>query len=780
MNNWKKLDLCGSWRLACEENEKYLQRRSCFKKIAQIEDSDMELFDAKVPGNYDLSLWEHEHENSPGSEFFGENHLKFIEYENLHAWYCRRFTYDEEPGGNEYLLFEGLDTFAEIYLNGDLAGETYNMLIPHEIRAVGLVRGENEIMIHISPACIVARKKKVEAGAYAMTYGYAGVNVRRAAHTYGWDIMPRIVSGGIWRPVSLVAKPADRVDEAYIHTLKIDRRNGYGVLCLHYNLTVSRDSLRGYTVRFRGRCGDSSFEAEQTLWHTAGKLHAVVQNCRFWWPRPSGSPELYDASVELSRDGEVLDIYTERVGVRTVELKRTSLTDGAGNGEFKFIINDEPLFVKGSNWVPADAFHSRDRERMTCILPMLVDIGCNAVRCWGGNVYENDYFYDYCDENGLMVWQDFAMGCGVYPQDEEFRRDIEYEACAIITRLRNHASIVLWAGDNECDMAYSWNGFRRDPNVNVLTRAILPSAVERHDPARAYLPSSPYIDAEAYKVGEDFTPEQHIWGPRDYYKGTYYAGNPAHFASETGYHGCNSPQSIRKFIDEDHLWPYTNNSQWIYRSTSPELEGSPFSYRTELMAKQIRELFGEIPGNLEDFSFASQASQAEALKFFIELFRGSKWRKTGIIWWNLIDGWPQLSDAVVDYYGEKKLSYEYIKRSQAPVCFMFREARNWNMELVAVNDLLSEVEVCFTVADIETGDCLLSGRTAIPANSLVSAGSIPYSASEKKMILIRWETGGAEYKNHYLSGTPTFDLRTYAGWIKKAGLAAEDYFYEAI
>jgi len=513
-------------------------------------------------------------------------------------------------------------------------------------------------------------------------------------------------------------------------------------------------------------------------------MNGWIQNCQFWWPRPMGKPNLYDVNVELCHNGIVLDTFSQRIGVRTVDLKRSSVTDAAGNGEFCFFVNNERLFVKGTNWTAADAFRSRDRERLPDILPMLNDLGCNAIRCWGGGVYENDYLYDFCDENGILVWQDFAMGCSIYPQDPEFCRTIEKEACAAVIRLRNHACILLWAGDNEVDCAYSWNGIGQDPNKNILTRQILPKVMERHDPLRAhtYLPSSPYIDETAYKTGnvgeQFFAPEQHLWGPRDYFKGPYYANSIAHFASEIGYHGCNSPESIKKFIDKDHIWPYQENEQWIYHSASPDIEGSLYSYRIELMAKQIRELFGVIPDNLEDYSFASQVSQAEAKKFFIELFRSSKWRRTGIIWWNLIDCWPQFSDAIVDYYGEKKLAYEYIKRSQTPVCLMFREPKNWNLELVAVNDTLDDVEAVYTVTDVETDCCLLSGQTRVSANGLSSVGILPYSASEKKMLIIQWKLGGAEYKNHYLCGTPAFDLQHYTFWMRKAGLAAEGYFYK--
>ena len=169
-------------------------------------------------------------------------------------------------------------------------------------------------------------------------------------------------------------------------------------------------------------------------------------------------------------------------------------------------------------------------------LELLGESGCNVVRCWGGNVYEDDAFYDFCDEKGILVWQDFGMGCALYPQDDAFAEKIYTEAVSVIKRLRNHASLTLWAGDNEVDEFSLVHVRGIDPNTNRLTREVLPRAVREHDVVRPYLPSSPYVDEEAFRT-RGAVPEAHLWGPRDYFKGKYYGENYCHFASETGYHG---------------------------------------------------------------------------------------------------------------------------------------------------------------------------------------------------------------------------------------------------
>jgi beta-mannosidase len=238
-----------------------------------------------------------------------------------------------------------------------------------------------------------------------------------------------------------------------------------------------------------------------------------------------------------------------------------------------------------------------------------------------------------------------------------------------------------------------------------------------------------------------------------------------------GYHGCPSPDSVKRFISGDKLWPWNGNDEWLVHAASPELTGeTPYKYRIELMTKQVRELFCEIPDNLDDFSIASQISQAEAFKYFIELFRTAKWRKTGIVWWNLVDAWPQFSDAVVDYYGVKKLAFAYIKRSQAPLCLMFGEPKDWALPLFVSNDTGKSMQIQYKVSDIESKTQLCASECFVEANSARKIWETPYSMSEKRMYLIEWSAFGEAFINHYLSGQPSFDLQKYIALAKQGGI----------
>lgn len=428
---------------------------------------------------------------------------------------------------------------------------------------------------------------------------------------------------------------------------------------------------------------------------------------------------------------------------------------------------------KGTNHVPLDPFHSRDAAKYDKLFELLTDSRCNIVRCWGGNVYEDTRFFDLCDEKGIMVWQDFGMGCAAYPQDEEFCEKLRAEAKSVIKKLRSHPALVIWCGDNECDQTYYWSKIG-DPNKNVLTREVLPRAVFMYDPHRPFIPSSPYVAPENY--GEllatkdfDMCPENHLWGPRNYFKSPVYTESSVNFISEMGYHGANSIESLKKFIPEGHLWNdgnVTDDKYWLCHASCVDTENNPYTYRIKLMFEQAHAYFGRMPETLEEFVFMSQVSQAEAKKYYIERMRVKKWTTSGIIWWNMLDGWPQLSDAVVDYYFDKKLAYEYIRRVQGKVLVMFDEPRGWNLNAYAGNDSLEEFDVTYEITDADSGEIVMSGETHIGANTNKQIGALRVSTGDQRMFIIKYTYNGVTEYNHYVLGHPPFGYEKYRKWLE--------------
>ena len=710
---------------------------------------------ANVPGNVEFAL--QAAGMLPEDLFMGDNILKCQEFETWDFLYERHFTMTPEELARPWrLVFEGVDCVADYYLNGTLLAHTENALIAQTIPCGGALREDNTLQVYLRSALAAAAEEDYYPFALRDGYyhNYEQLRLRKPASSFGWDIMPRTVSAGLWRGVRIEEIPETEFTDVYIATGRADAREA--MLRVNFQLRTAPQNLRRLSLRVEGRCGDSTFFTEQKLYFSAGFVCVTVAQPKLWMPRGYGEPNLYDTTVTLLIDGEPAAEYRTRVGIRTVRLDRSPKAEGFR--EFRFFVNGVPVFMKGSNWVPLDAFHSRDPLRLQKALTMLADLNCNIVRCWGGNVYEDHAFFELCDEYGIMVWQDFAMACGPYPEDEKFRRVMEAEARAVIRKLRGHASLLLWCGDNECDY------YAADPADNRITRELLPEIVKQEDPYRPYLASSPDLGERA--PGDtrytDVSAEQHIWGARDHYKARFYAEHTARFVSETGYHGCNSVESIKKFITPDALWPWEDNHEWKIHAADAGRDW--YSGRIRMMARQTRQTFGAIPDNLDDFVFASQFTQAEAKKFFIEKMRMGKWERTGVIWWNLTDGWPQFSDAIVDYYFDKKLAYDWIRRSQQDVVLCMGEIADWKAPLVVCNDTLRDVSGSYLVRDGETGEVLAEGTFDAPANGNTRLPGVELYYSEKRLLILELRYDGKTVYNHKLTGEVPYELAAARRW----------------
>lgn len=777
---------------------------------------------AVVPGNFELDMVRAGLLEDP---YWGSNITKLRELEDRHLVY--RATFDKpvlEDNELPVIRFEGIDTYADIYVNGFFRESTENMFMTYEVPLLRYNWDElkdtgNELTVHIRPTMIEAQSDVIPPSAGTFLFGYGSLYARKAPSSFGWDILCRAVSGGIWRPVYIDTVKTPAIREIFLYTRAVspspeDHTRGYAEMNLYYAVDLGGDTYypfdcdkhpnelpNGYTITVEGVCNDSTFSFTSDLWHTCGNIFIPIHGAYLWYPKNAGLPYLYDVTVTLRRGDVVVDTRNMKTGIRTVELDRT--TFAGENGQFRFVINGRPVFAMGSNWVPLDAFHSRDAERLPKALEMLDEAGCNIIRCWGGNVYEDHAFFDFCDAHGIMVWQDFAMGCAIYPVDEKMQENLREEVDHIVKKLRNHPSLCLWAGDNECDMAWwGWHGIRRNPLENVLTRKIIPDVLRLQDFTRPYLPSSPYLDEtaiEAMKHPENIVScqgtadisEDHLWGPRDYFKGPYYRTAGCHFASETGYHGCPAPETLKTYIPEDELWPiFTKATEedpfagdpkpsWFLHQTTMEYKYTGgFFYRIRLMTDQVRHMFTDIPRDLATYAKMSQISQAEAFKYFIERFRTAKWQRTGIIWWNLLDGWPQISDAVVNYDFTPKLAYHFIGRVQKPLHMAFADPTDGQFSLVGINDTSKDEVFTYTVKDI-TGlpadtdltaiPALLSGEVSIPADSAAPVAALPVVGMEKRFLLIEWKDSHGDHRSHFILEPEHLDFAQYVQALELCG-----------
>ncbi|MDR1463948.1 MAG: hypothetical protein LBJ11_01435 [Oscillospiraceae bacterium] len=760
------LSLDGAWELF-----HFPQRGSPVQTPDQLDDHLV--LPAVVPGEAQLDLVRAKVLPEPYED---QNIRALRPYEFHEWWYRRRFACPPPREGERLVLrFAGVDCRADYYLDGVLFGQSDNALIEHEfdVTARLAVGEEHTLVVHIhSPVeTAMERAGEAEPTERALEGGYEGLRLRRAPSSYGWDILCRCVTAGLWRSVTLERRGPHRAAQMYLTTRHISRSGEQVSARLRLHYVFETDALAdGLSLRLEGFFGgeeDPAFTLDRPVWFVAGAEEFDVPDARLWWPAgyfEEGQDEaaLYRVRLTLRRGAEVLCERWEPLGIRTLRLERTDVTTPQQPGNFCFSVNGTPILCKGSNWVPLDAFHSRDAARYDRALALFRESGCNMVRCWGGNVYEDTAFYDLCDRYGILVWQDFSFACARYPRQETFYEDCRREARRVILKFRQHPSLALWSGDNECDCMYT--GMGSDPNRNLLTREVLRREAEGLDGERPYLPSSPYLSPDVI-AGKGKPSEDHLWGPRDYYKGPFYLNADARFVSEMGYHGCPDRASLEEFLPPEALWPWRDNPAWITHASDFLGADGPYAYRVELMAKQIGELFGAVPEELDSFILASQLTQAEAKKFFIETARLRKWERAGILWWNMLDGWPQFSDAVVDWYFRKKLAYDFICRVQRPLCLMMTEPADWHCQLVAGNDSRRERAGHGRCWDAESGETLWEGDFRVPANENITLARIPVRASAQRLLLIEWEAGGEAGRNHYLAGPPPFDLRRIAALL---------------
>jgi beta-mannosidase len=766
----------GNWTLYFGQ-----QDENAPKTPIELVKSDFQKIPAQVPGNVEIDLLNAGIIENPE---IGNNVYNLRKFETCQWWYHRKFKQPKVPAGHQVnLRFDGIDCIADIWLNNKKIGRAENMFVEHDFEVTDLLKEENELFVCIHSPILEGRKYQREFwGVRYDALGGESVNIRKAAHSYGWDILPRLVSAGIWKEVKLEVIPPTHFKAVYWVTKSVNVAERTASLYVDWEFATERLSVDDWVLKIK------IFNHNHTIFDQSFNIYSTVfrnrindlKNIDFWWPRGYGDANLYDAVLQiLDEEGNIITENKQKIGIRTAKLINTDANARDQPGEFVFEINHEKIFVKGTNWVALDALHSRDKQHIKPCVDMLVDLNCNMIRMWGGNVYEQDEFYDQCDEHGIMVWHDFMMGCTMYPQDEGFLKKIEKEAAKAIRRIRHHPSLVLWAGNNENDVSLEWDNDQPhiDPNTDIISRQLLPAMLRRLDPKTPYLPSSPYISSEAFRlagnrIDQDYAPEQHLWGPRGYYKAPYYTQNIAKFVSEIGYHGCPNRESLEKMFDPNFVYPWTNktdfkwNDQWQTKAVRSHPYATETIKRNDLMTNQIKCVFTKVPTDLDRFIQASQIIQAEAKKYFIEFWRMNKGERNGILWWNLRDGWPVISDAIVDYYYSKKLAYHYIKRVQTDVCVMIGDAKENGHPVVIVNDTLKEVEGHFSIKDADTNEVLKNGKFRLGKNGKFEEGFLP-TTEAPKLWLIEWEVDNKKYTNHYFAYQPHVDLEVYLKWLPK-------------
>jgi beta-mannosidase len=553
--------------------------------------------------------------------------------------YRTRFTW--QPDGHDHveLVFEGLDTIAEIRLNDTVLGHTANMHRTYRFPVDGLLRpGDNELQASFTSPYAYAEAQIDRVGPRPGAYDEPYPFIRKMACNFGWDWGPTLVTAGIWRPVRLRSWSGVRLEQVRPHV----RADGVDI-----DVTIDRGTLQDVETPVTVTVEAAGVRAEATL--AAGQhattLRLDLPDAERWWPRGYGPATLHTLTVTAGDD-----VWQRRIGLRSVELDPDA---------FRLIVNGTPVYVRGFNWIPDDCFPSRTTVAdLTTRFTQATDAGANLLRVWGGGVYESDAFYELADSLGLMIWQDFPFACAAYPEDEPFTTEVAAEARDNVARLMHHPSLMLWCGNNENIEGHQHWGWReqladRTWGADFYHR-LLPGIVADIDPTRPYWPGTPYSGHPDHDVHDPATGTIHIWtvwGSADY---TAYADYTPRFVAEFGFQGPPAYATLRAAVSDDPL--------------EPDSPGVAHHQKAIDGAKKLLNGLGDhlpIPRTFDDWHYYTQLNQARAVTFGVHRFRALMPYCMGTIVWQLNDCWPVTSWAAVDGDGRRKPLWYALRRAYA-------------------------------------------------------------------------------------------------------------------
>ncbi|MEV5962810.1 glycoside hydrolase family 2 protein [Kribbella sp. NPDC051952] len=571
------------------------------------------------------------------------------------AWIGRtswsyRTSFDWTADGNDRqeLVAEGLDTVATVTLNGREIGRTANQHRSYRFDVTDvLVAGANELVIEFAGPVTAAEAIRAKVGDWPHTNLHPYNELRKMASNFGWDWGPDVATVGIWRPIRIESWSGVRIDSVR-PLASVD--GSRGILDTHLALAWTASSSENTTVTVE--VGGVTTELTVAAGTENAVVSSVIPDVSLWWPRGHGEQPLYDVKISVADQEE----WTGRVGFRTVSMNVAPDNDGT---PFVLSVNDKPIYVRGANWIPDDAFVTRlNAQTYRTSIQDAVDAGMNLLRVWGGGIYESDEFYDVCDELGILVWQDFLFACAAYSEDEPLRSEVEAEARQAVTRLSSHASLAVWNGNNENIWGYvewSWR-------VPLAGRAwgegyyfdVLPKVVAELDPRTPYSPGSPYSYDHFIHPNDERHGTMHIWDVWNQVDYTTYRKYKPRFVSEFGFQGPPAWSTLVSVVHDSPLDPY--GQQMLVHQKA--FEGN---------LKLERGLGDHLPAwkDIDDWHWTTQLNQARAVAYGIEHFRSLFPLNTGAVVWQLNDNWPVVSWAAVDGHGIRKPLWFALKRVYA-------------------------------------------------------------------------------------------------------------------
>ena len=628
--------------------------------------------DAKVPGTIHQDLLNHNRIPNP---FYGMNEEAVQWVENEDWMYRTSFVVTEEQLNRDAAVLEldGLDTYADVFLNGALILRSDNMFVGHKVPVKSVLRkGENRLLIRFRSAVKEALPQWETNGFdYPADNDHSSKRVsiytRKAPYSYGWDWGIRLATCGIWRPVRLVFSDVARIEDYYVRQASVSASKADVDNRLEITNVTSQPVSALLKVAYHYSANDTK-EVQKQIELRPGEntvsLPVMIDNPHLWMPNGWGEPSLYKFTASVSVDGVEVASQERLVGLRSI---RVVMEDDEHGKSFYFEVNGHPMFAKGANFIPDDALLPNvTTERYKRIFEYVKAANMNMLRVWGGGIYEDDKFYDEADRNGILIWQDFLFACTTYPHDPLFLKRVEAEAEYNIKRLRGHASLAMWCGNNEIYEGVRYWGWKNkytaeafaemNRGYDVLFRQLLPDMVKRFDSDRFYMHGSPYEAnwgrPESWKIADS-----HNWG-------TWYGRKPfesfdseiPRFMSEYGFQAFPEMKTIRTFAEEKD-----------FELESPVMNAHQKATIGNALIKQTMGLYYKVPAKFEDLVYVGLVLQGQGMHHGIEAHRRNRPYCMGSLFWQLNDSWPVVSWSSIDYYGNWKAMQYQSQRAFAPV-----------------------------------------------------------------------------------------------------------------
>ncbi|TDT74671.1 beta-mannosidase [Arthrobacter sp. AG258] len=613
--------------------------------------------------------------------------------------YQTSIRWDSEECEQIDLVFDGLDTVADVVLDGVTVGQTRNMHRSYRFDVTRQLKtGVHDLAVRFTSAYTEAEKWQAALGDRPNAYPEPFHFIRKMACSFGWDWGPTLVTAGIWRPARLEGWSTARISSVRPLT---DVADGVGTVDFHVDIERTHQGAdRSIDIEVTlegGPSGRAILKAGQN----STVLTLTVEDARVWQPRGYGSQELYHASVRIldAGTGTELDIWGRRIGFRHVELDRE--IDEVGS-QFLFRINGVGVFAKGVNWIPDDIFPSEmTPERYRKRLEQAAEANCNMVRVWGGGLYEDDAFYDACDELGLMVWQDFLFACASYPEEEPFRSEVIAEARENVARLSSHPSLVIWNGNNEnlwMRKSWSWadkpggelswgEGFYLD---------VLPEVVASVDPSRPYTEGSPWSGSKDLDPNDPDHQTFHSWGVWNAEDYSHYLDSAPRFVSEFGWQAPPTWATLRRAVTDNPILP--DSPGVLHHQKADDGNGK--------LARGLEPHF-PAPVSTNAWHYLTQLNQVRAIRTGVDHWRAHWPHTAGTIVWQLNDLWPVTSWSAIDGDGRFKPLYHALREMYAQRVLAIQETEH-APTLTLVNDSPEPWEGTVAFRRLHAGGTVLS------------------------------------------------------------------------